>query len=612
MVDTILRSLGGLRTFANEPVAVLIELLLIGLSVNWCASVLQGTRGTRPLRGVLTVLVVATLAVNILAAQLDWPRLALLYRYLLMGLAFIALVAFQPELRRAVIRAGDVQFRRRGTRESKVITALVQSARYLSKNRYGGLIAIQRAVDLGAWAEKGTLVNADVSANLLNSIFFPNSPLHDLGVIIAGNRVLAANCQLPVAESDEIGAALGSRHLAALGMSYESDALVLVVSEETGTISLADNGKLTRYLSIDDLADELTARLSGQPVSTPSERQRRVLSAAAVWQGVRRLLVVVPLTLVIWVLANQASQTEISGVDVQLLLRLNDPKQVVDVERPQPAVFKVTFRGTARAVDALRDYTADHPLRVDWVLNEPYPLRREQQRSAAALLDSLDAIRSRGLTVVDVSPPYLEFIVNELVTEPMPVGVKAGSARVVDLRTEPDRVSVTLRRRDLAQLLPAERVLLLPLEDRLRDAAPGQVLSLPAMRVPDRIRGFAIVGAEPREVSVTLRIEGRQATRRLAQIPVRLNVSPGFLERYDVKVVDEQEWLVEVEVEGDETKVAALRPADVKAFVTLPSDLLPQTPLHRADVEFSVPEGVTVLSQRSVQLRLTPRESPSP
>lgn len=264
-----------LTSGAYDVPAVLVELLLIGLCVHWVAGVLQGTRGTRPLRGVLIILVAATLIVRVVTAQFEWERLNLLYSYLLYSLAFIALVVFQPELRRAIIRVGDVRLRRAGTPHSQVITALVKSAGYLSRNRYGALIAIQRSVDLRGWAENGTIIKAEVSANLLNSIFFPNSPLHDLGVIIDGTRVVAANCQFPTAESDEVDTALGSRHLAAVGMSYETDALVLVISEETGVVSLADNGRLTRYLSLDDLADELSNRLAGQaPRTSAGEGQQ--------------------------------------------------------------------------------------------------------------------------------------------------------------------------------------------------------------------------------------------------------------------------------------------------------------------------------------------------
>ena len=113
-------------------------------------------------------------------------------------------------------------------------------------------------------------------------------------------------------------AAVGSRHLAAVGMSYETDALVLVVSEETGTISLADGGRLTRFLSLDDLADELSARLAGQTLQAGG-KSGGLPPLSHFWRFARRALVVVPLTLVIWVLANQASQTEIDGVDVELL-----------------------------------------------------------------------------------------------------------------------------------------------------------------------------------------------------------------------------------------------------------------------------------------------------
>ncbi|MGD8451843.1 MAG: diadenylate cyclase [Phycisphaerae bacterium] len=612
MFDTFFDSLGGLRAIASEPIPVMVELLLIGLSVNWCAGVLQGTRGTRPLRGVLTVLVVATLAVNIIAAQFGWPRLELLYRFFVLGLVFIALVAFQPELRRAVIRAGDVGFLRRGTRQSKVITALVKSARYLSKNRYGGLVAIQRAVDLSGWAEKGTLLNAEVSANLLNTIFFPNSPLHDLGVVIAGNRAVAANCQFPVAESDEVGTALGSRHLAALGMSYESDALVLVVSEETGTISLADNGKLTRFLSLDDLADELTARLSGVPVtSTPESKERRPLARRA-WRVLRRLMVVVPLTLAIWIVANQWTQTESAPVAVQLDVRINDPQRIVDVAEPQGAIFQVTFRGAAREVDALRDYTTANPLRVDWVA-EDYRLGANEvnQRSAVELINSLPKIRARGLSVADVSPGSLNFRVQELVTVSLPVSADTGTARVENLRIEPAEVQVTLRRGDLEELPPTDRVLVLPLSEQLSRAVPGQAITLPGVQVPERIRGKALVNRQPRQVDLSLHIVGQRATRRLSRVPVEYSAIPEMLDGYQVVRADPQEWLIEIEVAGDESVVNALQPRDVRAYVTITSDLLTPNPVLRR-VQFDVPDGVTVLGERSVQLHLVPREDHTP
>ena len=184
---TFLKSVGGLRAIVADPAVVIVELVLIGLSVNWIASVLQGTRGTRPLRGVLTVLVVAALVINVLAERSGWERLSLLYEYFLFRAG-----VHRPGRFSAGIAAGgdprrDVRFLRRGTPQSKVVAALVHRALPVAQplRRAGGNPAGGRPEQLG---REGDNLNAEVSANLLDSIFFPNSPLHDLGVIIAGKR----------------------------------------------------------------------------------------------------------------------------------------------------------------------------------------------------------------------------------------------------------------------------------------------------------------------------------------------------------------------------------------------------------------------------------------
>ena len=142
--------------------------------------------------------------------------------------------------------------------------------------------------------------------------------------------------------------ALGSRHLAAVGMSYETDAVVLVVSEETGVISIADNGKLTRFLSLDDLADELTVRLAGQTGSDGEPAKPQGL-AAHLWRRFRRLLVVVPLTLVIWYVADQATFAT-DTFQMQLEVRQDDPTREVEVTG-QPLIFASTFSGPGRAIE---------------------------------------------------------------------------------------------------------------------------------------------------------------------------------------------------------------------------------------------------------------------
>ena len=132
--------------------------------------------------------------------------------------------------------------------------------------KFGALIAIEREVGLGGIAESGTYLNADLSAALLNTIFWPNSPLHDLGVVIQGGRIMYAGVQFPLAESGELERELGSRHRAAVGMSQESDAIVLVVSEETGDVSIAERGQLIRKLTPEGLRGLLSELLGrGDP-----------------------------------------------------------------------------------------------------------------------------------------------------------------------------------------------------------------------------------------------------------------------------------------------------------------------------------------------------------
>jgi diadenylate cyclase len=137
----------------------------------------------------------------------------------------------------------------------------VEAATFLARRKIGALVAIEREVGLGGIAETGTRINADLSASLLNTIFWPNSPLHDLGVIVSGGRIMYAGVQFPLAEVGDLDRELGSRHRAAVGMSQESDAIVVVVSEQTGDISMADRGRLARKLTADQLRAALLTML---------------------------------------------------------------------------------------------------------------------------------------------------------------------------------------------------------------------------------------------------------------------------------------------------------------------------------------------------------------
>ena len=237
---------------------VVVELLLIGLVVWWAVRFLRGTRGARLVKGVAVLLVGVYVVIRVLPKELGWKRIEFLYGKFLL-FAFVAVVvAFQPELRRALMTIGQARlFRRVRSEVEAMVDELVASAAFLSRNKIGAVVAVERSIGLGALADTGTPMEASVTSRLLNTIFYPGTALHDMGVIIRGGRLAAAGCQFPLAESEEVDPSLGSRHRAALGLAQESDAVVLVVSEETGRVSLAYEGQLYIGLELDNLREML-------------------------------------------------------------------------------------------------------------------------------------------------------------------------------------------------------------------------------------------------------------------------------------------------------------------------------------------------------------------
>ncbi len=273
------------KILSYSPLVVGVELLLLGLVVWWITRFLRGTRGARLLKGMVLILasvyvVIRHLPRNLGQVTLGWERLEFLYGKFLF-FAFVAtLVAFQPELRRALIQIGQTRLLRgRRSEIQAMIDALVESADYLSRNKIGAVIAIERSVGLGALMETGTPIDAKVTTSLLNSIFYPGSALHDMGVVLSGGRLMAAGCQLPLAESEDVDPSLGSRHRAALGLAQESDAVVLVVSEETGRVSLACEGQLYIGLELENLSEMLRSLIETRHSSVQRRKRRMTFSA---------------------------------------------------------------------------------------------------------------------------------------------------------------------------------------------------------------------------------------------------------------------------------------------------------------------------------------------
>jgi diadenylate cyclase len=253
---------------------VAIELLVIWAVVYAVLRFVQGTRAAGALKGTLLMLLVATLLIRIAGGggPESFQRIKFLYDHFVTLLAVTLIVVFQPELRRGLIRLGETSILRRSAAVRRdAVAPIVEACAYLSRARFGGIIAIERETPLKGLVEGGTTINAVVSARLLQSLFFPGSALHDLAVTISGTTITAAGVQLPLAEPEEMpDPSLGSRHRAAVGLSKECDAVVVVVSEETGGISIAERGRLDQHMDVDRLRSELSKRLGRKSVPTQS------------------------------------------------------------------------------------------------------------------------------------------------------------------------------------------------------------------------------------------------------------------------------------------------------------------------------------------------------
>jgi diadenylate cyclase len=251
---------------------VLLEMVLIGIVVWWVLRFLRGTRGARMVKAAALILIVLYLLIRLLPQGEQWGRLEFLLSRFLFFLFLALVVVFQPELRRALIQLGQARlFRSQAGQVEALIHQLYRSADYLSRNKIGALLAIERQVELGTLVASGVPVGANLTAELLNTIFYPGTALHDMGVVIQNGRISAAAVQFPLAESNISDPSLGSRHRAALGLSEECDAVIVVVSEETGRISLAYDGQLSVGVPLDQLQELLRALLTPRAAANDKE-----------------------------------------------------------------------------------------------------------------------------------------------------------------------------------------------------------------------------------------------------------------------------------------------------------------------------------------------------
>lgn len=240
----------------GQPTA-LLEIFILAVGIYYTLRFVRGTRGWPVVVGFVAVLV--ALAIVTFALDLRVLRWLLVNATVFIGLG--ALMIFQPELRKMLAELGNIPWFATTHEQRENIEVIIQTCERLSDVRIGALIAIEQSIQLQEAVESGIVVDCEATPEMLETIFFPNNAIHDGGVLIKGDRITHAACIFPLTQRQDLNKSLGTRHRAAIGLSEETDAIVIVISEETGSISYAHKGQLVRGVSLQELRAFLTSLL---------------------------------------------------------------------------------------------------------------------------------------------------------------------------------------------------------------------------------------------------------------------------------------------------------------------------------------------------------------
>jgi len=267
-VDVILRDILVFLQSGNIWRHVL-DVIDIGLVAFFLYRLFLLVRGTQAVQLMFGVLLLAL--IGLLANLLDLRLLSWIFRNAAPAILVGIIVLFQPEIRRALDQFGRIGFIGRPLAHynlqifNRMIDEVIRATTKLTQRFTGALIVFEKETGLENYANSGIRINGELTAEFLEAIFFPNSPLHDGAVIVRGNQILAAGCVLPLAEEGMVRERMGTRHRAGLGLSMQTDAVVLILSEELGQIAVAHEGKLLRNLDPDRLRQVLTSLLQPRP-----------------------------------------------------------------------------------------------------------------------------------------------------------------------------------------------------------------------------------------------------------------------------------------------------------------------------------------------------------
>ncbi|WP_082789043.1 diadenylate cyclase CdaA [Desulfolucanica intricata] len=245
-------------TTINFNITTVIDLLIVAFVMYRVFLLIKGTRAVQLIKGLIVILVGTVVSDWLHLYTFNW-----ILRQAMTALVVALPIVFQPELRRALEKLGGGKFFAGSVfmleeeEKNTMVIEVVRATQMLAKNSIGALIVMERGTGLEEYIDTGTKIDGKISAELLVNIFIPKTPLHDGAVVVRGDRILAAGCVLPLDESPHVSKALGTRHRAGLGITAQSDSVAVIVSEETGVVSLAVEGVLTRYLDEASLTEHL-------------------------------------------------------------------------------------------------------------------------------------------------------------------------------------------------------------------------------------------------------------------------------------------------------------------------------------------------------------------
>ena len=234
-----------------------LEILILAVVIYFASRFLRGTRGWPVVIGFVIVLLTLALTTTVL----DLKVLSWLLGTFSAFFAVAVIIIFQPELRRMLAELGNLPLFASASEQRESIEVIIQTCERLADVKIGALIAVEQAIQLQEVVESGVPVDCDATPEMLETIFFPNNAIHDGGVILKGDRIALAACIFPLTQRSDLNKSLGTRHRAAIGLSEETDAVVVVVSEETGMISHAYKGQLVRNVTLEELRAFLTSVL---------------------------------------------------------------------------------------------------------------------------------------------------------------------------------------------------------------------------------------------------------------------------------------------------------------------------------------------------------------